>query len=501
MTDFSKPQRQSPIGILVMFFDTVRHFAVGLWPLLVLMFIKSDEMSAFLVIGGIALLFLLITVTAYLKYLNFTFFIDEASDEFIINDGIFNKTKTVIQLDKIQQVNITQSLLQRIIGVHALDVDTAGGSEKEAKIKAVSHNLALALKAKLLENERKQPIVAQATSQPVEETQASEATPFIKISLMTLLKVGITSNYIRTVGIILAFFFSIWDNVQHFAGDDSFEHNYFDDYFAAHTIIQSALVLIIVLLVFVLVVNVLRVILRYFDFKIARQRGSLLLSFGLINTKSTIIKPEKVQIIAVTRNYFQKKMNILELKIKQASSNIKEENRNAIDIPGCNETERDAILKLLFDVIPEKGLMLKPNWRKLGFAIFLIIILPLSGFFAMASGVETRFYEFAYLVPVYVIFALLVLCFGFRNYRLFINDRFVIKQSGAWDITNEIVELHKIQAITTSQLFWHKTADIGYLTIHTAGGNIGFQLGNFTIIKKYVNLWLYEMETSDSNWM
>jgi putative membrane protein len=500
MTDFSKPQRQSPIGILVMFSDTVRHFAVGLWPLLVLMYIKSDEMSAFLVIGGIALIFLLITVTAYLKYLNFTFFIDEANDEFIINDGIFNKTKTVIQLDKIQQVNITQSLLQRIIDVHALDVDTAGGSEKEARIKAVSHNLALALKAKLLENEKKQTIAVQTASQPVEETQANEA-PFIKISLMTLLKVGITSNYIRTVGIILAFFFSIWDNIQHFAGDNSFEHNYFDDYFAAHTIIQSELVLIIVLLVLVLVVNVLLVILRYFNFKISRQQGSLLLSFGLINTKSTIIKPEKVQITAVTRNYFQKKMNILELKIKQASGNIKEENRNAIDIPGCNETERDAILKLLFHIIPEKGLMLKPNWRKLVFAIFLIIVLPLSGFFAMAGGVETRFYEFAYLVPVYVVFALLVLCFGFRNYRLFINDRFVIKQSGAWDITNEIVELHKIQAITSSQLFWHKTADIGYLTIHTAGGNIGFQLGDFTIIKKYVNRWLYEMETSDSNWM
>jgi putative membrane protein len=100
----------------------------------------------------------------------------------------------------------------------------------------------------------------------------------------------------------------------------------------------------------------------------------------------------------------------------------------------------------------------------------------------------------------YVLFVGIVY-FSFRNNRLFINDDFIIRQSGAWDVDNEIIEPGKIQAITTSQLFWHKSVDIGSITIHTAGGNISFQLGNFTTIKQYVNLWLYEMETSDSNWM
>jgi hypothetical protein len=47
---------------------------------------------------------------------------------------------------------------------------------------------------------------------------------------------------------------------------------------------------------------------------IVSGKGSLLLTFGLLNT-STIIKPETVQITTVTGNYFQKKMGILELKI------------------------------------------------------------------------------------------------------------------------------------------------------------------------------------------
>jgi putative membrane protein len=39
--------------------------------------------------------------------------------------------------------------------------------------------------------------------------------------------------------------------------------------------------------------------------------------FGLLSTKSTILKPEKVQIVTVTRNYFQRKMNILEIKLNK----------------------------------------------------------------------------------------------------------------------------------------------------------------------------------------
>jgi membrane protein YdbS with pleckstrin-like domain len=42
--------------------------------------------------------------------------LDNENEEFIINEGIFNKTKTIIQLNRIQQVNINQSLIQRLVG-------------------------------------------------------------------------------------------------------------------------------------------------------------------------------------------------------------------------------------------------------------------------------------------------------------------------------------------------------------------------------------------------
>ena len=153
--NFNTPQRQSSIGIVVMFFDTLRQYIKAFFPLAVIWLVNFDKINKlYLVLGTIAVV-LVVGVIAFLKYKNFTFYIHDENEEFIISEGIFNKTITTIQLDKIQQVNINQSLLQRIINVYELEVDTAGGANKEGKIKAVSHALALSLKLRLLENEKK----------------------------------------------------------------------------------------------------------------------------------------------------------------------------------------------------------------------------------------------------------------------------------------------------------------------------------------------------------
>src|SRR5690606_5045098 len=118
---------------------------------------------------------------AWLRYRNFLFHIDETQGEFVLTEGIFNKTRTVIALDKIQQVHISQSVLQNLIGVHALSIDTAGSSTTEVKIKAISHPLALALKERLLDTD-----IIQSEAEAEAQTPQN---PIISISPLSLLKV------------------------------------------------------------------------------------------------------------------------------------------------------------------------------------------------------------------------------------------------------------------------------------------------------------------------
>jgi putative membrane protein len=78
---------------------------------------------------------------------------DNENEEFIINEGIFNKQKTIIQLNRIQQVNINQSLIQRLVGVYELDVLPVALKRRANK---GAFTLAIVLKARLLDNEKKE---------------------------------------------------------------------------------------------------------------------------------------------------------------------------------------------------------------------------------------------------------------------------------------------------------------------------------------------------------
>ncbi len=253
----------------------------------------------------------------------------------------------------------------------------------------------------------------------------------------------------------------------------------------------------------ILLVNLVRTILKYFDFTIQKSKQAIILSYGLLSTKNTLLNPNKVQKIKVTQNYFQKKLDVTTIGIHQASSDAeKVKEKDQIEVPGCTENERDAILKLLLGQLPQKGTMYLPNWRKLAVNTFFFLLVPIA--ITLLLNYKTEFVtwtEWFIYTAIFSIFAGVMLWFSFKNYKLFVSNNFIIKQNGAWDIDTTIIEPYKIQAIETQQFFWQKATNIGSVTLSTAGGTVSFTTGNYFEIKQLVNYWLYEVETWEKNWM
>jgi putative membrane protein len=508
-SNFSKPQRQSLIGVVIMFADTLQGTLRALWPILVVWLFKINQVTKLYLYIGVPAVLILLAVIAYLKYLNFSFFLDEENEEFVVRKGVFNKSRIAISLDKIQQVNINQSFIQRLIGVHALEVDTAGSNGKEVSIRAIKHDLALSLKARLMQSGRQD---AASGNNDITDEQFEQETqrPFIKISLLSLLKTGITSNYVRSFAVLLAFMITIFQNLEEFLNASGYT-NHLDEYINRSIMMQFITVIITTIILMTLVVNLVRTLIRYYNFRITKQHNSLLLSYGLLNTKNTIIRPEKVQVVTIGRNYFQKKFNINDIKVKQASGNEAnngEQKKTAIEIPGCDNNERNLLLEFLLGKVPERGIMIKPNLRKMIFQSvkFLIFPIVISTVVFMSDDFSVeKLMEFINDVKVfaliYLLFAVLMVYFGFKNSRLFVNNDFIIKQSGAWDIDNDFIAPHKIQTISLKQFFWQKWSDVGIVTLHTAGGTISFGLANYTTLKQLANYWLYQVETTNKHWM
>ena len=495
--DFSQPQRQSLPGILVMFANSLQKTVRALWPMLLIWLVKFDSLNKLVFFGSVAGVVLIIAIISYLQYLFFTFHIDEENGEFVIQKGVLNKTRITIQLHKIQQVNINQSLIQRLVGVHKLEIDTAGSDKKEASISAISHELATILKERLINH-------SQLETFENTEKIAEELTPisFIKIGLPSLIKIGFTSNYIKSFALIFLFFTTIVENLQQLNAE-VIDEDQVTNYLDTLPIYTSIFIVIGFFITLILLVNLVRTILKYFDFTIQKSKQAIILSYGLLSTKNTLLNPNKVQKIKVTQNYFQKKLDVTTIGIHQASSDAeKVKEKDQIEVPGCNENERDAILKLLLGQLPQKGTMYLPNWRKLAVNTFFFLLVPIA--ITLFLNHKTEFVtwnDWFMYTAIFSVFAGVMLWFSFKNYKLFVSNDFIIKQNGAWDIDTTIIEPYKIQAIETQQFFWQKATNIGSVTLSTAGGTVSFTTGNYTEIKQLVNYWLYEVETWEKNWM
>src|SRR5690606_18139432 len=121
------------------------------------------------------------------------------------------------------------------------------------------------------------------------------------------------------------------------------------------------------------------------SFQIFKQKKSLHISYGFFAKKNTLLNPKKVQIVAYSQNFFQQKLNVLKIRIKQASSQEvkqdgKKDESSFVEIPGADLSEKELILKVIYDKVVEKGSILNPNYRYVLKGIYFGLLLPVAVF-------------------------------------------------------------------------------------------------------------------------
>lgn len=494
--DFSVPQRQSMLGVVVLFVNGVQKSLRAFWPVIVLFFIKKKEYSPMWLSIIIILGLIFLIVIAFLRYWFFKFYIDEVSKEFTIESGVLNKTRITLPFHKIQKVEIQQNLLQRLCGVYKLEIDSAGSDKKEVSISAITHEMAVDLKKRLLADDK----IKQYEKQ--EDTEVDNSYKhFISISLASLLKIGVTSNYLTSLVYLFVVFGTLIEKLKDFGQETLISENV--EKIESIPFFTLFFIIVAFLILSVLLINIVTNVVRYFNLKITKNKSSFTISYGLINLKNTILYPEKVQIVKVKQNYFQKKWDANVLEIKQATSDEKRtKNNDKIKIPGCTNEEKKEIFKVLFPSFSDSVILIKPRRRKFFINVFIRAILPVILVF-MYNYINNKFNNLYLLFFALIYIKLItVFCwFSFKNYHLKVSKNIIEKKSGSWDIDYDFFEPHKIQAIKTNQFFWQKRNDVGSVILYTAGGTVSFTTGTYSEIKKLVNYWLFQVETSDKNWM
>ena len=175
----SERQRLHPLSWLFTSAQAAKGFII---PLVLLLFASGGsnyELWAALVI-------LPVTAGAVIQYIVFRY--DLGEDELVIRDGVFTRTERHIPYARIQNIDLVQNPLHRMLDVALVRIETASGDRPEAVIRVLSLDKVDEMRTHVFADRHDTPETARGPTDP------PAAKVLLRLSGRELGKLGIVSN-------------------------------------------------------------------------------------------------------------------------------------------------------------------------------------------------------------------------------------------------------------------------------------------------------------------
>ena len=497
---FGLPQRLNSLGFLInvlkTFVQVIRHFII----MIVYIFYKFHDVInsgyLWLIVLGILLI---ITVIAWVNFRTFKYYVDEEAEEFIVQKGLFSKSKVVIKFANILQVNISQNILQKALSLYGLTLDTAGSDKVEVDLYALDGHHATTLKKLLLSKIHGEAPVSSSEEIEMLTPSSYASKTVLSLPAKNILLVSLVSNYRQGIAIFLAFLATMFQNlkdiVEKFDISDSDIDTEAVQEFAYASLVTFIGVFIVVLLFIPFLINLVRYYIKYYNFTIVKNvNGNFSMQYGLFNKVNTIFNREKIQVVTFKQNQILKRLEIGILSLKQLVTDASKEDKSSIDIPGIAVVDRDKVYSIAFALpVFDDITMLKPSR-----GLLINRFLKMSLLFIVLGGMlQFITIEASLIYPAFISLLLIATVYNYlfyKNYSLLYNSDFIVKRYGVWNEKEVIIPIHSIQSVGVSQTIFQQRAFTADLHISTAAKGISFHFFPQQEVNKIANGVLYKIE-------
>jgi len=505
--NIGKPTRQSYLGVVVYM---LRNFR-ALTTLLISLIAVAAAAPIFWTIVGFALipLMILFALFAYWQYRNFTFHVED--DKLIIHKGVFVKERKTVPIERIQSIQVTKNVVQRLLGVVALKVDTAGSRGNELEIPALERPRADALRDLLYD--KKEAILSEAGQESpdpesvgdTDEKQAPKSRPedesgdlLVKLSFFDLLKVGLTENHLKTGFIALAFVFGYASQYQELL--EQYLEGYVDTY--ASKIANAGLTLLITGLilyaVFSVLLSLIRTILRFFDLRATLKSEAVEITTGLLQRNEFRVPKQKIQYIEWETNPLRRWVGFESAKLKPSNAVGEVSGGQNIEIPALRMDSSQRLAEGVFPGIhlPDSFISGDPAAYARFYTFFsLILFAPLA---------FLLYWQFGYFGLSTIAMVLVFAAFGYRygkTVKIHFDGDFVYIKKG-WLFPKRIVlPSFKSQSIELAQNIVLRRRNLCHLKLYTAAGSNTVRFLSVEEARKLYDFLLYTVERHEGSWM
>ncbi|MDQ0115634.1 PH domain-containing protein [Paenibacillus harenae] len=310
-----------------------------------------SELDWYWYAGGSALTVLLLLL-GYMEWRKFGFWLE--ADRIIIRKGVFFRDEKTIYFTRIHSVNVEQQLVHRLLRVAQVKIETPGGNKKaDGILPALSiseaNHIRLVLRGQIAADPDLQDREAeagvdthlhqgesavQAASSEDNTTNMSHARTDLddsqedagfRLDATKLLKAAATSMNFGLVAAFAAGLYSFADDFIQALLPDHFFENVVED--SASLMPGYLLIGIIVLfgLVAAWVLSILLYILKYSGYTARRVGKEISVSYGLLERKTFLFDPKKVQAVIVKEGLLRQALGHAEVKLQIVSSDKNEQ--------------------------------------------------------------------------------------------------------------------------------------------------------------------------------
>lgn len=496
--DFSIPRRQSYVAILMMIWKTYRTMFSQMLPFLIIAFVGSGSSKGsyvFYTVLAIAVLVMIYSIIAFFRYY---FYVED--DKLVVERGVFGRSKTIIPFDRIQTINFEKNIVHQAFSVLRLKIDTAGSAKKEFEFDAISEEVGEELRALVLAHKEEHKSSLAETDEAILAAQRTSQEDSIyktvlELELSDLLKVGITQNHFRSIGLILLALIWVVETL------DQAEVNVWDMAEQNNPFAYGLMLVVMVAVAFLvlsILVSLVTTFLKYYGLIFSRSDNGFKLNAGLLTKKDTSALDHKIQMVSWSDNILRKLLGIFDLYLKQASS-VEVVNKKSIKVPGCRQDAIDLVTHSLYGAdalegIEMHGVHQSYMWRRMIFMSLLCIPVCLIAFLSDRPWI----YGIAAILWILIIVSSVL---KYRKLKYGYNDRMFKLRGGFIGDKATVLPIHKIQNVQMHQSPYQRRKELASVELHTAAGSITVPYIPKEDAVRMSNYILYLVESSKKRWM
>ncbi|MDJ0918448.1 MAG: PH domain-containing protein [Woeseiaceae bacterium] len=448
---------------------------------------------------GVAAAAVLSIIISVLGYLFFRFKIGE--DSVLIREGIFTKKQLDIKFDRIQGVDTEQNFVYRWFNLVNIRFDTAGSSESEGFLPAVTSEFAEDLQERI--DGRRKPM--STDSEPEAEGGVPEASPMLTLGWSDMVKIGLSDRRALIIFAVIGPFLeqlgdkanNVIANYVESAFDRVSEFGY-----AGGSLIVLAVILSIALLLALGSIGA--AVLRYHNFVLTLDGTKLRSVGGLLTRHQVSMNVGKVQRIKMSQGIVLRWFGRFRLSAQQASSSDNQKESNSFKVPLVTQEFGERFSREVF--APEAtNVSLNPEFesfahisRRYVVSRTLMISLPVLAILGTPATFAAGPYAAVLLIIPVLVF--LVARRYWRRFGYYHDNDALVRRTGLIGYSLQVFLFRKVQRVTVTQSWLQERKDLAGLKIFLASGSVRIPFMPIADANRLRDYILYKVESSRKAW-